>query len=369
MRRRAFMQSTFGAAMAAQSSASGPQSSAAQTSSGRGLKFGYDSFNFRGYGWKAIQFLDYAAQQKLDAVNLSELGDYESEDPGYLQKVKDHAQQLGIQIDGGLGCMCPTSTSYNKASGDAEQFWRRGLRANKRAGSAIMRGFLGGPTERTGPIEKHMDVMLKLLKAVRSEAMDLGMKIAIESHSDMQAWELKQLVETAGTEFVAVTLDTGNPILIHEDPLLTLETLAPYALLAHCRDSCIFEHPRGAAYQWVAMGDGHFDFNQYFDKFKQLCPNASVHLEILTGTPPSVLPYLEPDYWKVYPKARASDFARFVALAKHGHPYMGTGLITVRGQAVPPSYAAARKDQQQVDLERSFDYCKKVLKLGIRAQA
>ena len=47
-------------------------------------------------------------------------------------------------------------------------------------------------------------------------------------------------------------LDTGNPMWVMEDPLLTLEVLGPYTVTTHIRDSVVFEHPRGAAAQWVA---------------------------------------------------------------------------------------------------------------------
>ena len=51
-----------------------------------------------------------------------------------------------------------------------------------------------------------------------------------------------------------------------------------------------------------------------------------MQLENITGRPPRVLPYLEQDFWKAFPKANASEFARFVALAKRGGPLM-TGMI------------------------------------------
>ena len=104
-----------------------------------------------------------------------------------------------------------------------------------------------------------------------------------------------------------------------EDPLLTLEVLGPYTLTTHIRDSAVFEHPSGAAMQWVALGDGVIDFRQFFDKFRQLCPNAVAHLEILTGSAARVIPYFDPEFWKAFPTAKASDFARFVALARKNY--------------------------------------------------
>ncbi len=362
MRRRSFMQSSLGAALAAPSAAS-----AAQHGAATGVRLGFDSWTLHDYGWTAIQYLDYAADQHLDAVQLSDLFNYESLEPAYLQKVKEHSERLGIQIDGGLGCICPTAGNWKKENGDPVGWVRKGLRANKAVGAKMMRCFLGGRAERTGavPLEQHIETTVKILKSVRSQALDLGVKIGIEDHGDLQAWELRNLIEEAGKDFVGAVIDTGNPVTLGEDPLLTLETLAPYALTTHVRDAVIFEHPRGAAIQLAALGEGSIDYVQFFARFRQLCPQVAVQLEILTGGPPEVLPYLEPDYWKAFPKARASEFARFVALAKNGHPFMGSMMIAGRRQR-PPAYTAALKEQQRFDLERSFAYAKKVLKLGLR---
>jgi hypothetical protein len=64
----------------------------------------------------------------------------------------------------------------------------------------------------------------------------------------------------------------------------------------------------------------------------------------------------------------AGEFARFVALVKSGRPFMGPMLVTGPGKQ-PPAIAEALKEQQKVDLERSLEYAKKKLGLGIRWQA
>jgi hypothetical protein len=80
-----------------------------------------------------------------------------------------------------------------------------------------------------------------------------------------------------------------------------------------------------------------------------------------------VIPYLEDSYWKSYPKARAADLARFLALAKNGHPYEGPVVIEdLQNRPVPDHFRAAVQFQQQDHMERSLDYAEKVLNLGIR---
>ena len=158
------------------------------------------------------------------------------------------------------------------------------------------------------------------------------------------------------------------PTSVHEqDPLLTMEVLAPLAITTHMRDSVVYEHPRGAAVQWVAMGDGSIDFKPIMELYRKLCPKAAFQFEVITGGGPRIMPYFEADFWQAYPKMPAADFARFVALAKKGHPLMAPMLIAGgRGGSQPPEYQAALKAQQRVDLERSFEYARKVLDVGIR---
>ena len=356
MNRRMFLRSlTAGCAVAA-------LRAAAPT----GLRLGYDTYVLRGYGWKTAQFLEYGAKLNLDSVHLSDLSDYESLEPAYLATVKEQARRLGLTIDGGISSICSSSGNYHRDLGDPVEFARRGLRATHAVGSSVMRCFIGGAPERR-ELQKHIDNTLAVLKAVRSEALDLGVKIAIENHGDLQAWEMRNLIEEAGKDFVGSCLDTGNAVSVIENPLVTLDILGPYVLMTHIRDSAVFENPRGAVMQWTALGDGCVDLPLFFDRFRQICPKATVNLEILTGNMPRLLPYLEPEFWNVYPKARASEFAMFVGLARRGHPLLGPMVTVAQGER-PPQYQAALKEQQRVDLERSFEYAKKVLKLGIRAQ-
>ncbi|MGA2593402.1 MAG: sugar phosphate isomerase/epimerase [Bryobacteraceae bacterium] len=331
------------------------------------IKLGFDSYSIRAFKWKAIELLDYAASLKLDTVQLSSLGDFESLEPAYLQKVKDHAARAGIAIDAGIGCMCPSSTAYNKKEGEPAEYVTRGLRTAHAVGSSVMRCYMGTRADRHTalPIEGHMENAIKVLRSVRSQALDAGVRIAVENHAgDMQAREVKTIIEEAGKDFVGSCLDTGNPMWVVEDPLLTLEILAPYVATSHVRDSAVFEHPRGAAAQWVALGDGSVDFTRFVELYRKLCPAASIQLEIITGRPPEVLPYLEPDFWKAFPKTPAWEFARFVALAKSGRPFMGS--MVIGGSDNSPALEAALKEQQRVDLERSLEYAKKKLGLGIR---
>ena len=50
---------------------------------------------------------------------------------------------------------------------------------------------------------------------------------------------------------------------------------------------------------------------------QELCPAAPVHIETISGFAREI-PYLKSEFWDSYAGYRASDFAKFVALAQKG---------------------------------------------------
>jgi sugar phosphate isomerase/epimerase len=328
----------------------------------RNITLGFDHFSLRSHGWKAAALIDYAATLKTDAVFLSELNVFEKRDDASLRELKAKADGLGLKVYVGMFSICPTSGAFDAKAGTAVEQLRDGIRIAKAMGSPIIRAVLGRFEDRNthGGIETHIRNTVDVCKAVRDEAKAAGVKIAIENHAgDMQAWELAGLVEAAGPDYVGVNLDPGNATWTLEDPVASLETLAPYVVCTSIRDSAIWETPKGAAVQWTAVGEGDVDFQKWTAIFAERCKGVPVFIETISGL---VRPfnYLEPDFWKPWPKARAQDFARFLEVAKRGKP---------RTPAPPVPQAerrAADQAQQKVELDKSLAYCRETLGLGVR---
>jgi len=189
------------------------------------------------------------------------------------------------------------------------------------------------------------------LKNVRSKVLDSGLKIAIENHAgDMQGRELKSLVEGAGKDFVGVCLDSGNPLWVLEDPHVTLETLAPYVLTSHVRDTAVWRIPEGAAVQWVRMGDGNIGIDSYVRRYVELCPGKALTLEIIV-TGARKFAYFDPKFWTGYEGVPAKDFSRFVALVDKGD---------VRNPAAPPP-KEQQAQREREDLEASVKWLREFL--------
>jgi sugar phosphate isomerase/epimerase len=318
------------------------------------VRLGVDLFSLRSQGWNAFQSLDYCAKLGVQVVHFSEprfLGPLDDED--HLRRVADHARRLGIQLEVGMRSICPSSKMFDASQGSAEQQLERLIRAARLLGSPIARAVLGSMADRAVPpgIEAHIENTVRVLRAVRSRALDAGIKIAIENHAgDMQARELKTLVEEAGPDWVGVCLDSGNPLWTIEDPHLTLEVLAPYVLTSHLRDSAVWRVPEGAAVAWVRAGEGNVRLEEWVREFVRRCPGRTLSLEVIV-TGPRVFPYLDPKFWQAYRKTPAWEFARFLALAERGTP-----------RPAPPSLSKEEaQKREREDLEASLAWTRRVL--------
>lgn len=341
--------------------------------SGR-IPIGYNTYCLRGLKMTDRQHFDQAMGWNLDALFLQDSLDPRAQDPAHWAEVKEWAKETGLHLQSGGGGFLPKGGAMSGAEYDAAVAnLRHQIKRSKAMGSPIVRCVcasdrqsLPWPTD-----EQNLELVLKLLRAVRSEVLDAGMKLAIEVHKDFQAWQHRMIIEEAGKDFVGSYLDTGNPVFVMEDPMQTLETLAPYVLTFHLRDSVVYEHPKGIAVQWVPLGEGTVDFPALIAKAREILP-AGVHIFIkpITGRPPYVHPVHDDAFWaRWYPKARARDYARFVALAKKGRPYEGAVVMEdVPGRRVPEAYVSAMNHQQRLHMQRSIDYAKSVLKLGVKAQ-
>jgi sugar phosphate isomerase/epimerase len=318
------------------------------------VRLGIDLFSIRDSNYSPLEYLDYAAGQGAKVVHFSEIRFLGSLEREHLKNVRAHAEQLGIQLEIGMRSICPSSTMFDAKQGTAEEQLTRMIVAAKVIGSPIVRAVLGSMEDRNPPgIESHIEDTVRVLRSVLSRVLDAGLKVAIENHAgDMQARELKTLVEEAGKDFVGVCLDSGNPLWTIEDPHLTLETLHPYVLTSHVRDTSVWSIPEGAAVAWTRMGEGNVGIDEYVRKYAELCPGRALSLEIIV-TEPRIFAYRRPEFWERYRRTPAWEFERFANLVEQGKPQP-------KRQPIPKNELAQR---QREDLEASIQYTKRLINL------
>ncbi len=321
-------------------------------------RLGFDNYALRALGWQAGQILDHAAKLGLEAVLFSDFDVYESLADDPLRDLKRRADDLGIALYAGMLSICPTSVLFDPHRGTAEEQLRLCLRIAKTLGSPVARCVLGKVDDRrsAGGITARILETVNVLQRVRSEALDAGLKIAVENHAgDMSSSELLGLIDAAGRDFVGATLDTGNALWALEEPIQALERLGPVTLCTGLRDSYLWETPEGASLQWTAIGSGLTAWPQFFRRFGELCPEAPVIIETISGRP-ILLPLLRDYFWEAYPHARPQTLARMLRLARAGEP---------REAFAPPAGQdplRAEQDFQLAELARSVQHCREMFR-------
>jgi sugar phosphate isomerase/epimerase len=156
---------------------------------------------------------------------------------------------------------------------------------------------------------------------------------------------------------VGANFDSGNAVWTLEDPVQALENVGEYVLTTSLRDSAVWESENGVTVAWTAMGEGNTDLKTFFKRYAELCPQAAVNIETISGFNREFKLHDE-GFWKEWPKGKPEGYEKFLALAKTGTP---------RKPFQAPEGVdrkQAEQDFQRGDIERSIAYCKKELGLG-----
>ncbi len=359
MLRRTFLHST---AVATAATAISRSPLVGATAPAPKIAVGLDNFAVREMGWKAPQLIDYAASLRCDTLFISDLDALGSLEDSALRAVRSQAEKAGLQLYVGSWSICPTSKGFKPTWGTAEEHLRLGIRVAKTLGSPIFRTLLGGMADRKteGGIQARIADTVAVLKACRRDARDAGIKIAMENHGgDLHSWECRQLIESAGTDFVGCNFDSGNAAWTLEDPMDAFETLAPVTICSSLRDQQIWDTPEGAAVQWTSVGEGLIDWKAFAARWAQLCPRVPIMIETISGAQ-RIFPYKQPDFWKDYDR-RPDKLAKFVALAQRGKP------LTAWKAPAGPAGKKANQDFQKSEIEKSIAHLRQKIGLGLKA--
>ena len=288
---------------------------------GRSL-LGLDGHSLRAMKWNAMQLIDYAAEQKLDAVLLNGFQYFQSLEPAHLKAVKKLGDSKGIQIRIGAGGISKGALRYSDKYGSPEETLELGIRVATAVGSPTVNCRIGSIEDRYGDggIEARLEETAKTLKALRSRAENAGVRFAFENHAaDTRSDEVLGLINEVGSDLCGVMLDPGNALWAMEDPLEHLKILGPHVLCMSVRDYRVWDSPDGATFQWTAIGDGMMDVPAFTGLLHQYCPEVPIFVETISNQYRPI-PFLTDAFWEGFPKVKAASIVDFLALTRRGRP-------------------------------------------------
>ncbi|MEO8483694.1 MAG: sugar phosphate isomerase/epimerase [Acidobacteriota bacterium] len=181
------------------------------------------------------------------------------------------------------------------------------------------------------------------------------MRLGIENHKDWRVDQQVALLEQYSSEYLGVTLDTGNNLSVLDDPMETVEKLAPYTFNVHFKDMAVQETPTGFFLSEVPLGEGMLDLRGMVNVIRQSRPDAYFSLEMITRDPLEV-PCITDKYWATFTDVNGLALSQALTRVR-AHPPRGP-LPTIEGLSVDERYRLEREF-----ITRSIEYARAELGL------
>lgn len=138
------------------------------------------------------------------------------------------------------------------------------------------------------------------------------MPLGIENHKDWRVEQQVALLRQYSSEYVGVCLDTGNNLAVLDDPMETVERLAPYTFNVHFKDMAMEECADGFLLSEVPLGEGMLDLPGMVGTIRRAKPDVRFSLEMITRDP-LLVPCLTDRYWASYDDENGGrDLARML---------------------------------------------------------
>ena len=245
------------------------------------MKLGIITWSFRFAMGRKIQ--DYSGPQKMDIFafihHVKELGldGYQCElpyltDDERLSQIRKLNESLGLYIEvAGWGV-------------NPNDLIPQIVKAHK-VGAKVLRTALGGLRINTWDKRLLADELKEKKEQLRSVIPELkkyNIRLAVENHQDALLEEFLDILDSLDREWIGSCPDSGNNLLVAENPALAFEKLLPYAYACHFKDFTIRPtsvFPAGGIITGVALGQGIFDLHRMIEQIRRLAPHINVTIE------------------------------------------------------------------------------------------
>ena len=180
-----------------------------------------------------------------------------------------------------------------------------------RSGTTIVRAILshllcGDRRKLAGGWEAHRSALAVRLRELLPFAHERGITLALENHQDAANEDFWWLYEQTGkSPAFGITLDTGNPLAVGQDPVLSARQLAPLIRHVHLKDYTLHFAPNGYRLVRCAAGDGVIDFPAILEILRTNGHDLLPGIEIAAQQTRTV-PLLEASWWQEYPAREAT---------------------------------------------------------------
>ena len=248
----------------------------------------------------ALDFLDLSAGLGLSSVEVPTSYIHPQEDEAALAAFRQRAAELDLAIV--VAGPKIDLASFRQALPQARALGAETIRC-------VISGVLCGDRRPLGGLagwQRHLAETAQTLKQIAPLAEDYGIRVGVENHQDATSADLVWLCEEVGSPNIGVTLDTGNPLAVAEDPVLFAERILPYLVHVHLKDYRMAASEQGYRLFHCAIGSGVVDFPALFQLFKSK-PGLRTHIE-MAALGERHIRILDDEYWaNLHPDRQVVD--------------------------------------------------------------
>ena len=238
------------------------------------MLLGLETFSYHlafGYGKMDIfGFVDRTAELGLDGVEINVEGDdlthLGSEDPGFLREVRSLIEQHGLYVELDT---CDTEP----------QNLARVLDLCRALGADRMRVY----SSVGGEVSEELEQAAKDFRQVLGRCADYGVRIAYENHEFETSHDVLEVVHRVDSQYVGTHVDTGNSMMVWEDPVEAVGNMAPLACSSHFKDHIVITLEDQPMVVGVPLGRGSIDCAECFRILAEESPLERINIEVCYG--------------------------------------------------------------------------------------
>lgn len=247
----------------------------------------------------AAELLEHVSSYGAGGVQTRTSGWYKS----LTRQIRNTCDKLGLFIEG--------TVSAPRTENDLDRFENE-IAMAKEAGVKVFRTAMGGRRYEDFHTRHEWlelkDRSWKRIRLAEPIVKKHKVQLAVENHKDWEADDLIEFMEGIGSEFLGVTIDTGNSISLLEHPDETVRRLAKYAATTHIKDMGVLEYEDGFLLSEVPVGQGFLSMDSIFDTLEKHNPKIQFCLEMITRNPLKV-PCKTKGYWESFESQNATKLA------------------------------------------------------------
>jgi len=238
------------------------------------MLLGLETFSYHlafAYGEMDIfDFIRRTAELGLDGVQINvegaDLAHLGSDDPEHLASVRSLTEELGMFVE--LDTCDTDPQNLTRVLGICRALEADRMRVYSSVG---------------GDLDAELEQAVRDFRQVLGLCADYGVKIAYENHEYESSQDVLRVVQQVDSEYVGAHVDTGNSMMVWEDPLEAVANMAPHATSTHFKDHMVVAINGQPMVAGVPLGKGSIDGAQCFRILAEQSPLERINIEVCYG--------------------------------------------------------------------------------------